>query len=98
MENSPEEEIRIMKLKNNDILIGKAVLIENDQLLINNPYTVKDLGQGPCVMPYELDILVEPMKYISFDKDQILWVHFLKDFTAVQDQYIQATSGLILNS
>ena len=85
---------KIIKLINNDIIIGNAGKGENDMVVIENPYTVKDLGQGMCVMPYELDVLMEPMKSIGFHSMNILWIKNLSDFDQVQTQYLGAISGI----
>lgn len=86
---------KVIKLVNNDILIGIAGKGDQEgSVIIEKPYTVKDLGQGPCVMPYELDLLVEPMEFISFQSFNILWIKNLSDFPAVESQYTQATTGL----
>ena len=80
---------------NNDIIIGPASNGETpDSVIVEKPYTVKDLGNGPCVMPYEFDLLLEPMNFIGFHNFNILWIKNLSDFPQVESQYIQATSGL----
>ncbi len=91
------DENKIIKLVNNDLIIGKAAKGENDSIIVEKPYTVKDLGSGPCVMPYELDLLIEPMKFISFGSFNMLWLKNLSDFPQVQEQYISATSGIDLS-
>lgn len=92
-----QEDNKILKLVNSDILIGKCSKGDNDQIVVENPYTVKDLGKGPCVMPYELDLLIDPMKYIAFPGFNMLWLKNLKDFPTVEEQYISATSGIDIN-
>lgn len=89
-----QDENKIIKLINGDLLIGNAGQGENESVVVENPYTVKDLGQGPCVLPYELDLLLEPMKFISFQAYNILWLKNLKDFPQVEEQYISATTGI----
>jgi len=89
--------MKILKLINNDILIGTATKGDNDQVVVENPYTVKNLGNGPCVLPYELDMLMEPMKFVAFNPYNILWLKNLSDFPEVQNQYIAATSGIELS-
>lgn len=86
--------MKIVKLINNDILIGAASKGDNDQVVIEKPYTVKNLGQGPCVLPYELDMLMEPMAFIAFNPYNILWIKNLSDFPEVQNQYTSAISGI----
>jgi len=88
------EENKIIKLINGDLLIGKAGQGDNEAVVVENPYTVKNLGEGPCVLPYELDLLMEPMKFISFQAFNILWIKNLSDFPQVNDQYISATTGI----
>lgn len=95
-EAKEEQDFKIIKLINNDILIGNASKAENDSIVIENPYTIKDLGHGPCVLPYELDVLMEPMKFINFQAFNVLWIKNLKDFTEVHTQYSSATSGIDL--
>jgi len=90
------EDEKIIKLINSDLIIGKAGKGDNDMIVVENPYTVKDLGNGPCVMPYELDMLMEPMKTVGFHSMNILWIKNLKDFNQVQEQYELATSGVQL--
>lgn len=90
------DELKIIKLINGDILIGKAANGENESVIVETPYTVKNLGEGPCVLPYEMDLLLEPMKFISFQAFNILWLKNLSDFPQVQEQYISATTGIDL--
>jgi len=89
--------MKILKLINNDILIGTATKGDNEQVVIEKPYTVKDLGNGPCVLPYELDMLMEPMEFVAFNPYNILWLKNLSDFPEVQNQYTAATSGIELS-
>ena len=91
-----ENENKVIKLINGDLIIGKAAKGENDYIIMENPYTVKDLGKGPCVMPYEYDLLLEPMKFISFSSFNMMWLKNLSDFPQVNDQYTQATTGLVI--
>lgn len=92
MENTDN---KIIKLINNDIIIGNATNGDKEgSVIVEKPYTVKDLGKGPCVMPYEFDILLEPMTHIGFQAFNILWIKNLSDFPQVESQYIQATTGL----
>jgi len=87
--------LKVIKLLNNDILIGTASKGETPEtVVVETPYTVKDVGQGPCVMPYEFDLLLEPMKIITFQSYNILWIKHLSDFPTVEQQYIKATTGL----
>jgi len=88
------DDLKIIKLINNDLIIGRASKGDNEAIVVENPYTVKNLGEGPCVLPYELDILLEPMKYISFQAFNVLWIKNLEDFLQVQEQYISATTGI----
>lgn len=90
-------ENKVLKLVTGDILIGKCSKGENDQIVVEKPYTVKDLGQGPCVMPYELDLLIEPMEFVAFPSFNMVWLKNLEDFPKVQEQYISATSGIDLS-
>ena len=90
------DENKIIKLINGDLLIGKTAKGDNEAIIVENPYTVKNLGEGPCVLPYELDLLLEPMKFISFQAFNILWLKNLSDFPQVQEQYLSATTGIDL--
>lgn len=91
-----KNENKIIKLINGDLLIGKAGQGDKEAIIVEKPYTVKDLGKGPCVLPYELDVLVTPMKFISFQAFNILWIKNLSDFPQVEEQYISATTGIDL--
>jgi len=90
------DENKIIKLINGDLLIGKTAKGDNESIIVEKPYTVKNLGEGPCVLPYELDLLLEPMKFISFQAFNILWLKNLSDFPQVQEQYLSATTGINL--
>lgn len=84
----------IFKLVNSDYIIGNPSKDEKENIVVENPYTIKDLGQGPCVMPYDLDLLTEPMKFIAFQPFNVLWFKSLSEFPQVQKQYITATTGI----
>jgi len=94
--STEKKDYKVIKLINGDLLIGHAAKAKDEAIIVEAPYTVKDLGQGPCVLPYELDLLMEPMKFVSFQGFNILWLKNLEDFPQVQEQYISATSGIDL--
>jgi hypothetical protein len=48
------------------------------------------------VLPYEADLLMEPMKFISFGAFNMLWLKNLSDFPQVSEQYVQAVTGLVI--
>lgn len=87
---------KIIKLVNGDLIIGDASRSDNGTIVIDKPYTIKDFGQGPCVLPYELDRLLEPMTHIAFEPYNMLWLKNLSDFPVVESQYISATTGIDL--
>jgi len=96
MENVEEE--KVLKLVTGDLIIGKCSNGENNHVVVENPYTVKDLGQGPCVMPYELDLLMEPMKTLAFPAFNMVWLKNLSNFPEVKKQYTSAVTGLVLDT
>ncbi len=93
-----KDENKIVMLINSDMLIGKTAKGENESIIVENPFTVEDLGKGACVMPYCLPKLMSPMKFISFQAFNILWIKNLSDFPQVENQYIAATSNIDLNA
>jgi hypothetical protein len=90
------DENKVIMLINGDMLIGKTAKGENEAIIVENPYTVEDLGEGMCVLPYCLTKLMDPMKFISFQAFNILWLKNLSDFPQVQEQYLSATTGIDL--
>ena len=62
---SKEARINVFKLVNGDIIIGNIVGNDEQNITLEHPYSIYDLGQGPCVMPYELPILLTPMKELT---------------------------------
>lgn len=96
--NENQDLTRLVKLINGDLVFGAASKSEDNEnlIVIEKPFTVKNLGEGPCVLPYEVDLLMEPMKFIALQEFNIMWVKNLTDFPEVYNQYISATSGIDL--
>lgn len=94
MDTSTSTKINIFKLTNNDIIIGNILSSDEESITLEHPYSIYDLGDGPCVVPYELPTLLSPMETITLRMFDIMWNKKLSDFSTVQDQYFAATTGI----
>jgi hypothetical protein len=86
--------LRILKLTNGDLIIGDSESIDENNVSVTKPYTIIDFGKGPCVVPYELHLLMEPMNQVTLRMFDIMWSKALSDFPMVEQQYISATTGI----
>ena len=93
MENN-ESKLRIMELTTGNLIMGDSIAAENDGVRIENPYTVIDFGDGPCVIPYMLHLLMAPMEHITLRMYDVMWNKALSEFPDVETQYNSAISGI----
>ena len=84
----------IVKLTNNDIVIGNLLESNETEILIEHPYSVYDFEGAPCVMPYEINRLVDSMFTVGLRTYDIMWSKPLSDFPTVEKNYVQATTGI----
>jgi len=96
MTETTELKLNVIKLTNNDIIIGNVISSTEEHIIIEHPYSIYDIGQGPCVMPYELPTLLAPMESVTLRMFDVMWVRNLDEFSTVKEQYLKATSGLEL--
>ncbi len=89
-----ELRINVFKLTSGDIIIGNIVATTETDVTVQHPYSVYDIGQGPCLMPYEMPTLLAAMENITIRLFDIMWNKKLSEFETIEEQYFAATTGI----
>jgi len=87
---------RILKLTNDDLIIGEVVAIDEHLIQVINPYSIYDFGEGPAIAPYMLPLLMEPMSDVTIRVFDIMWSKDLESFSELNNQYFSACSNIDL--
>ena len=91
------QKFNILKLSNNDLVIGEILDSSESNITLGKPYTVRKTPEGPQLLPYELELLLEPMDDIIIRTYDVMWNKALKDFPVIEQQYSAATTGIELD-
>ena len=82
---------RVLMLVTGDMVIGNSEMVDENNVSVEFPYSVYDMGKGPAVMPYMIPLLMEPMDQITLRLFDVMWSKSLDEFPMVKEQYNKAT-------
>jgi len=79
--------VNVFKLSNSDIVIGSYEQIDENTVRIFNPCGIYTVNGEPCVMPYDVHLLINPMKSVDIRLFDVMYNKKLSEFEIVQEQY-----------
>jgi len=87
---------RVLRLLNGDTIFGESEIVHGglngDEILIKKPFTSVDGNMGP----YMVNIMGSGPGAVQIHPMNIMWSCPLDEFQVANEQYIKATSSLIL--
>lgn len=85
---------RIFKLINNDIVFGKASSDDKGQVIIEDPYSIKDM----MVHPYMSQDFGEGLPCLIIHPMNIVWSVPMEDIKMIDKVYEEAMTGIVTDT